>query len=350
MIDTFYRIKALHSHGIEVHLHCFTYGRKRSPELESLCRSVKYYERERGIIQHLSRIPYIVATRKSDRLLEELCKNDYPILFDGIHTTWLLNSPALTKRKKIVRMHNIEHDYYKTLAKNEPGIFRKLYYSAESNKLKMYESVLSAADHILTVSQSDNDHFSRHYGNSILMPSSHPFGNVEIPEGSGTYIVFHGDLSVNENSAVADFLLREVFSKIDYPSVIAGKNPPVWLRKKIPSSGKTILVADPDNQEMKKLIREAQINILPVIKMNGLKLKLIYALYSGRHLLVNTEMAKGLRPGNLYHLADEAGEMIAAINRLMMQPFTAEMIEERKKFLSSSYDSNVNAKKICELI
>jgi hypothetical protein len=350
MIDTFHRIRTLHENGVVIHLHCFSYGRDHSPELELICRSVKYYKRKLGIVPQMSLLPYIVSTRTSHELVKGLCENDHPILFDGIHTTGVITDPALSKRKKIVRMHNIEHDYYATLGKNESSLFKYLYYHAESARLLRYEKVLVCADHLLSVSPSDNDYFNSKYHNSELMPSSHPFDKAAILSGSGDYVIFHGDLSVNENSAVAGFLASEVFPHTGCQCIIAGKNPPASLKDRVKKFKNINLVANPAISEMARLISDAHINILPVTKMNGLKLKLLFALYTGRHLIVNSEMGKGLGPGIQYRVGDSPEEMINLISCLMKEPFTAEMINERNIFLSANYDNKKNISKLIELI
>ena len=48
VIDVYYKLLWLHKAGVKIHLHCFTYGRKPSKELEALCEKVYYYERKTG--------------------------------------------------------------------------------------------------------------------------------------------------------------------------------------------------------------------------------------------------------------------------------------------------------------
>jgi glycosyltransferase involved in cell wall biosynthesis len=350
MIDSFHRIRLLHDAGVGIMLHCFSYGRGRSPELESLCISVKYYRRKTGFIKQLSTVPYCVSSRISAEMVKNLADNSYPILFDGIHTTGIITNPSFSDRTKIIRMHNIEHEYYSTLAASETKIFKKLYFAVESARLKRFEKVISCADHLLSVSPYDNDYFNNKYHNSILIPSSHPFDKTEITAGSGNYIIFHGDLSVNENVEIAVFLASTVFPEIGYRCVIAGKNPPELLKNLVGKYQNIDLVANPDDFEMQRLIKDAHINILPVKRMNGLKLKLLYALFSGKHLIINSEMSKGLEKGALFHIADSSGEMKLLISRLMKQPFTLEMIKEREKFLSLWHNNKVNTNKLISLI
>jgi hypothetical protein len=85
-IDVFFKIKALHAAGVKIHLHCFSYDRNPSPELEKYCFETHYYPRKTGLRSALNWRPYIVYSRRSDRLFEILQKDDYPILFEGLHS------------------------------------------------------------------------------------------------------------------------------------------------------------------------------------------------------------------------------------------------------------------------
>jgi len=88
-IDEFYTIKKLYDLGIKIYLYAFQYGeRKPRKELEQYCTEVHYYERKRNLYDFFNKIPFIVKTRDHDLLLNNLLKNNAPILFEGIHTTY----------------------------------------------------------------------------------------------------------------------------------------------------------------------------------------------------------------------------------------------------------------------
>jgi hypothetical protein len=282
--------------------------------------------------------------------LERLLKNDYPIMFDGLHSTYHINHPALGNRKKLVRVHNIEHIYYQTLANCEPNLIKKLYFLFESLKLKRYEKVLGKIDSILPLSGADQEYFNNKYHNSVFLAPFHPFSESESLPGIGEYILYHGNLSVNENAAITYFLISNVFSKVNFPCIIAGKNPPVYIIAKTSHFNNIRIVPDPENDEMARLIRNAQINILPASEMNGFKLKLLIALYAGRHSLVNTMMIKGNSLGSLCYIADSGDEMVEKIQLLMQKPFTEEMKLEREEVLSEYYDNIKNAKRVIDFI
>src|SRR5271157_1573882 len=117
VIDVFFKIKAFKTAGVKVNLHCFEYGRKQSQELDSICEKVFYYKRDISKTNLFRRWPYIVVTRSSGELINNLLKTHNPILFEGLHSCYYLDDKRLKKRRKIVRTHNIEHDYYQNLAK-----------------------------------------------------------------------------------------------------------------------------------------------------------------------------------------------------------------------------------------
>ena len=129
VIDVFFRIKALSERGVKIHLHCFEYGREHSEYLESFCYSVNYYKRETKLSKIFSSLPYIVCSRDSEELLNNLKKDDYPILLEGLHCCKLLTCEELKDRNVIVRAHNVEHEYYEHLAKAEVDSKKKIYLS-----------------------------------------------------------------------------------------------------------------------------------------------------------------------------------------------------------------------------
>lgn len=127
VIDVYYKLEALRACGVKLILHCFEYERPHAPELESICDKVFYYKRRTGVIANLTWLPYNVYSRKDHRLIENLLQNDYPILFEGLHSCYYMDDPRLRNRMKIFRECNIEHDYYRHLAKSGKGLVRNAF-------------------------------------------------------------------------------------------------------------------------------------------------------------------------------------------------------------------------------
>jgi len=350
VIDIFYKIKALSECGVSIYLHCFEYNRPKATELEQYCREVYYYRRKKGLLYQISAKPYIVLTRKNQELLKNLESNPAPILFEGLHTCYFLNQNSLKSNLRLVRTHNIEHDYYQNLRKVERNLFKKLFYRIEGCKLRNYEKILKNADQLLSISPNDNLYFDRKFGNSHFSPAFHPFNEIKSETGKGDYILFHGNLSVAENKQAVSFLIKNVIPRIEQQVIIAGKNPTVELARKIQSLPNVRLITNPDGRQMDELISNAHICLLPTFQDTGLKLKLLASLFSGRFCIANTPMIHKTGLEHLCHLADTPEEMIGAINKLFDQEFTSTEIEKRRIILEDNFSNHRNALRILQFM
>ncbi len=342
VIDVFYRVKALSEAGVKVHLHCFEYGRGKSEVLDR-CHEVKYYKRDTSFWRQFSREPYVVASRRSEALFQDLLKDDYPILCEGLHTTAVLSDPRFQHRKIFVRAHNVEHDYYRLLAESEPTLWRRWFYRMEARKLKQYEPILKYASGIFAITQADTDYFNAHYGHAVLVPGFSALSRVCSETGRGDYVLYHGNLSVAENKKAAEWLVENVFSELEIPCVVAGLNPPDGLRKLCERYPHISFKANLGDAEMMDLIRNAQVNVMVTDQPTGLKLKLMNALYNGRFCLVNDDMVRGTALGQLCVVAETPEQFIAEIKRLMDEDFTTDDIEERDEALKELYQNDKNA-------
>jgi hypothetical protein len=349
VIDIFYKLKALADAGVRVILHCYAYGRKPAKELEELCFRVHYYDRLSGVKYFLKKQPYIVVTRDSNFMPERILRDDFPVLFEGLHSTSLLSRCAAAGKKTLVRAHNIEHNYYRSLARIEERIPHKVFLYTESLKLKRYEGILKHADHILAISRTESDYSSSVYGNAVYLPAFHRFEEVRTMPGKGDYILFHGNLGVPENSDVFLRIAKNVLSKTDHRVIVAGKNPSNKFIRAFSSWSGIEVVANPDDRELDNLIRNAQVNLLYTAQATGIKLKLLHALFAGRHCLVNREMIEGTGLDELCVLADHPDQMVLKLDELMDQPFTEEQVLRRKEALQQ-YSNRAGAETIAGLL
>lgn len=353
-IDEFYTIKKLYDLGIKIYLHAFQYGeRKPSKELEQYCTEVHYYERKRNLYDFFNKIPFIVKTRDHDLLLNNLLKNNAPILFEGIHTTYFLSDPALRGRLKIIRAHNIEQDYYKFLAKFEKNLLKKIYFFIESVKLKNYEiNVIKNADSIAAISIGDMKRIKLWNENVELISSFHPFDNVESMIGKGKYALFHGNLDVSENKTAAEFLANKVFNDINIPFIITGKcKKENNIKRHLVPNSNIQLLTNISDEKMNDLIRNAHLNVLYTTQSTGLKLKLIYSIFLGRFILVNNLMVENTDLAPLCEIANDEKEMKKKILNIFDDYFTDEMIEKRKKILNDlGYMNEQNVKKLLKML
>jgi hypothetical protein len=353
VIDVYYKLYWLKKAGVKIHLHCFSYGRKPSQELEALCEKVYYYKRKTGIFSNLSLQPYTVLSRQSEELEKNLLANNYPILFEVLHTCYLLKDKRFKDRKKIYRHSNIEHEYYQELSKTEKRVLKKIYLVLEAWKLKRFESILNYADLILAVNQKDTLYFKNKYPEvrSVYLPSFHPNSALAIKEGKSDYILFHGNLGISENYEAATWLIKNVFSKIEFKVVIAGLDPPDFLVSQVEKYPHIKIRKSPNEDEMTQLLRNAHIHVLYTAQPTGLKLKLLNVLFKGRFVICNSNMISGtgLQANKTLILSNTAGEFITSINEYFYKDFSENLLKERQH-LVLNFDNVLNAKKLVDEI
>lgn len=350
VIDVFYKARELAEKGVKIHLHCFQYGRRPSTHLKKLFHDIHYYKRDISKMHLIKSQPYIVSSRFSEELVQNLLKDDYPILMEGLHTSALLEEPRLEGRKRIIRTHNIEHEYYQNLAKVESDIFKKYYFYNEASKLKRYEKVLKKADLILVISKHDEQYFAKHYEHVEFVPAFHPFKTVTCKPGKGKYVLYHGNLSVAENSNAARFLLNDVFDDLDIPFKVAGLSPSKLLINQFTNHKNIELVPNPDDNTLHKLIENAHVNISITAQRTGLKLKLLNTLYNGRFCLVNDKMLNGSELDDLCIIANNKGSIKRTIKALFEKEFKPENVDERISKLSTLYNNGNNVEHLIKLV
>ena len=351
-IDVYYRLKALYENGVEITLHCFEYRVNQDEELEKICKKVYYYKRNISVSAHFSYLPYAVFSRKHPELLNNLLKDDYPIIFEGLMSCYYLNNSKLKHRNKIIRQANIEHEYYLNLAKSTLSLKNKIYYYVEALKFRLFEKNIRFADTLLAVSQTDADYLSSRFPSKkmLFIPCFHANNELSSICGQSDYILYQGNLAVAENEIAAIYLCREVFSKIKFKCIIAGLNPTKRLQKIVSEFQNISLVSNPSEDEMKDLTQHAQINALVSFQPTGLKLKILNTLFSGRHVLANTTILEGTGLHSLCHVSDNCAGQIELCKQLMQIPFIQDDIDKRKNLLFPQFSNAEQAKIIIDLI
>lgn len=345
-IDMFYKIRYLSQSGVKIILHCFEYGRPQSRELEAYCEQVFYYPRKKILP---FRFPYIVVSRKNRELRNRLTCDDYPVLLEGIHCTYYLYNGALKNKKVWVRLHNVESEYYRNLAFYTHHVFKKIYFLFESFLLKRYEKRLAPNHCFLTLSHSDEKFLTdAGAGKSVYLPLFAGDMHVVSEPGKGSFCLYHGNLSISENERAVEFLVQEVFSNLDLPLVIAGKNPSGKIRK-LCARSRVKLIPNPDDKKLIRLLKEAHIHVLPSMNTTGIKVKLLYALTRGRFVITNKHATGGTILSELCSVADGAAACQSAIEHLWDCEFTSAEIAKREELLRAEFDPHVNARKMEEL-
>ena len=101
-------------------------------------KRINVYERKKGHKGFSAKLPYIVASRMNDELINNLQKDNYPILLEGLHCTGILSQLDLSKRKVVVRMHNEERFIIKNWQDPKLRFLKNYIFLHESKLIKKY--------------------------------------------------------------------------------------------------------------------------------------------------------------------------------------------------------------------
>lgn len=348
VIDVFYKLDALTKMGCKVALHCFDYGRGEVKELKKHAAEVFYYTRKVSAWNAIVLSPFSVKSRSSEQLLKRLSADEAPILFESLQCCLYLDHPELAHKRKWVRAHNVEHNYYNSLAQYESSGLRKSYYALEANALRKYEKVLHHADGVLAISPKDQAYFEKLGHVSKYLPA---FYRKEVQDNFAkeekSIALYQGNLKVEENVEAVLFLL-EVFQDSPYSLIVAGSQPGKDIQERVAKMSNVTLLANPSDQEMFDLIRTSKVNCLPSFQSTGIKLKLLHALTSGNQVLVNPTMVEGTGLEKYCSVADEIEDWRRQLELLFSAETEMQKIQTRQELVSGLFDNQKNATQLAE--
>ena len=349
VIEVFYKIKALHEIGYKIYLHCFVNViPNQFSELEQLCESVQFYKNNYNPLLFFSRIPFSVISRSNKKILEDLNKVHAPILFEGLKTAFFSGNSTLKNRLKILRLHNIEQDYFKGIAKSDNNWIKKILFNSESWKYKRYEKVIHNFQEIITLSKFENEYITKNFKKATYIPVFHGNDNVENLDKFGKYAIYHGDLNTADNRNAVKFLVETFKNRKDYKLLIASDSNEKFVKKLIGKSEFVEFVLLKNFKHLQELLREAHINVIISFQKSGTKLKLINSLFNSRFCIINENIIDDEKVACFCEVAMSKTELNSKIDALIASPYSD--YEIRKKSLENYLSDIENAKKIDNLI
>jgi glycosyltransferase involved in cell wall biosynthesis len=315
-IEMFSKIKALHAQGIPIYLHCFYKNNQLfAPELLQYCKEVHYYKRQFALPIFT---PYIVGSRQNKILIQRLLQNNYPILIEGVHCSGLAFNKQLNNgsRKIIVRLHNVEHLYYRGLIHSTQNVLKKIYYTVESIFLKNYEKKLAQTAQLCAITNNDAQYFVQNYkakNITVLHPFFEPLQKSTAAKSQ--FFLYHGNLAVPENQKAVTQLIQTVFKHTQKTLVIAGQNPSQQLHALANTCNNVTIVANPNPVQMLHLQNTACAHILPAVNHTGVKFKLLQAISLEAACITNSNGAAGLANNNLVIVANTPQQVLQLLNQ-----------------------------------
>lgn len=348
VIDVFYKIKALHTIGYTIYLHCFYEDRNEvSNALKAITKEIYLYKKNKNPFFLFSKYPFPVVCRFRNKLVENLAKFDAPILFEGLHTTMILNKVKLPN-KKYLRLHNIESNFYAGMSSNETNFFKKIAYYFASKKYIDYQKIIPQFDHVFALSCYENDIVKTMTDKVSYVPVFHGNEKIKPLSASGNYAFYHGDLRLADNKNAAKFLVN-VFKKItDYKLIIASSNGKKFIERKAQGYANIEFVEFHNELQLANLFKNAHINVMLSFQQSGTKLKVVNSLFKSRFCLISNNMIDDAEILKFCEIANSENEFVTKIKVLKDKPFLE--FENRAIAINKVLNDVNNAKRIDKII
>ncbi len=287
--------------------------------------------------------------------IAEVLKKDQ---FDIIHLESLFTTPYIpvirqySNAKIVLRTHNIEHQIWKRVAKNEKNWFRKWAIRYMSNQLERYECGLSGQiDAFAAISEPDYHFFATQYGNlpgTILplginiddYPDDEEYMPSDVPE------LFHvGSMNWRPNVEGIEFFLDEVWPLVleRFPKItftIAGRCIPTAISQRTDPN----LIIAGEVPSANEFILSKDIMIVPILSGSGVRVKIIEGMALGKTIITTTIGAEGLavENGKNILIADTPEEFVEAISKCVHTPDICAILgENARNFVALNHNNEV---------
>ncbi|GEJ44982.1 hypothetical protein CRS_15900 [Chryseobacterium sp. ON_d1] len=351
IIDVYYKIKALSDLRIRIHLHCFIdqIPETVDPEVKEITETIFFYKKKRNPLLYFSGIPFAAAIRDSDLLLKNLEKIKAPILFEGLQTTYIAKFLKDKEYQLYLRYHNNESEYYKGLSLSEKNIFKKIIYKIESLKYSGYQKkLLKKFEAVFCLSEKEYHEVESYSANAHLIHIFHGNESVKILDTKGKYFLFHGDLTTADNKRALNETIDLFKTLPQYHLVVASDRASEDIKRKISTVENISLAPIQTNENLHRLLKDAQANILISYQNSGTKVKLFNTLYNSRFVIINGNITDDSVLMNLCLYGADMNEIRQQIITSAEKEYHD--TEKRKEILDKTHSDKAKAKEMVKII
>lgn len=287
--------------------------------------------------------------------LIEVLQSDH---YDIVHLESIFMSPYIdtirlhSSAKIVLRIHNVEHQIWNRVAKNETNPFRRLAIKSLANQLERYECALgNKLDGFVTISQPDFDFFEKSYRQ--VPGAVVPFGvNLDDYPENENYIpsenpeLFHvGSMNWMPNIEGIIWFLDEVWPLIvdKFPQIsftIAGRSIP----KEISQRADTNVIIAGEVPSASDFMLEKDIMVVPLLSGSGIRVKIIEGMALGKTIITTSIGAEGLdvEDGKNILIANTPEEFVSAVTKCVNTPDLCAILgENARNFVALNHNNRL---------
>ncbi len=325
--------------------------------VEEYCEKVITVNREKqwswqNIVKTgLSSKSFLITGHASNKMKKEIDDLLNQEKFDLIHieTFYVMQNLPKTALPTVLIEHNVEYLVYKRFAKQAPLFLRPLLY-IDILKLKFWEeNMWNKATKLVAVSEIDKKIMEKKRRDVDVVSNGvdiekFRFMNYESRiQNEEKRMLFIGDFRWIENRDAAEWILKEIWPKLNHESRIMNHGLKLWIvGKNIPQSLKKLSNDDnvifdenaPDKTEI--IYQKSNILLAPIRVGGGTSFKILEAMASGI-CVVTTALGNAIK-------AEENLEILVANNSDGFVEKIRELLENEKFYKKIS----TNARKLVE--
>ncbi len=300
-IDIWERIKGLHALGHEVDLIATDKINPTKEQIDEMALYTKRFffaRRQNKLYQLFSNQPLQMLSRKALKNIQVHQSYDLIILESEFCWPFLLNR-SVSYKNSVVRVHNIEHHYFKVLGESATSLKEKCYYKIEASKIKQLSNlVFSKVNKLWFISKDDLTQVNL-LEKSTFMPFPINENFIHPTKKTGNNVVFMGSLFMQNNIFGLDWFLKNVHPLLqkelpNYHFYIVGslkENHQEVQRKYSNLANVSFIVNTPC---LKEYYQKANVFVNPMFHGSGVKVKSVNALVNGIPLVSTSIGAEGI--------------------------------------------------------
>lgn len=307
---------------------------------------------------HIARF---ISSEYNDKLIELLHQKEFDIIqLEGLSLSLYVETiRAFSSAKVVMRSHNIEHEIWERIAKNEKNIFKKWYLKILAWQLRNYEiSRLNKYDMLTSVTERDAQILKSFgcelpihvcpapYDETILSPAQ---SKMEFPS-----VFFIGALDWMPNVEGLKWFLENIWEKINrqFPDVkfhIAGRN---IQKAKILSPllyGLPGIVVAGEVENAYDFMNSMAIMVVPLLSGSGIRVKIIEGMALGKTIVSTSVGAEGIpcKDGQNILIADTPELFTEKIAKCIKEKIYFSIIgENAQQFARRQFSSNEVTRKL----
>ena len=275
---------------------------------------------------HISR--FICSSYKT-ALIEKLKSKSFDII--QLETLYLCPYIDIIKQysnaKIVLRAHNVEHEIWDRIQKNEANFLKRAYLKYLIKKLYRFEiQAMSAVDMLLPISSRDARIFeSLGFKGKLAVVPIGIESNGQVKEQSFNNPItfgFIGSLDWLPNQEGLNWFVEKVWKPFqkDHPSYnfnVAGRNTPSWMHTC--NWPNTTIHGEVDSAEAFTTLNDVM--VVPLLSGSGMRAKILEALALGRNVITTSVGIEGIDAKALkaVYVADDPKTFRHTMSELVQQ-------------------------------